>query len=576
MTPNEPENFISRPELSPAEEKAVYVYIRGLCTGQQGTRPRVGVMEPFIKRLERASRVSPEAAKKLYKEFKKNQSSFRTFLERHVHMQQSEIEAELAIQNYIHNGVPLPDQEPAAPESPGAEDTSSAEELDGKPGPLYPTILAPQDGATPTDITPRLPSSLSFPAYLANEGCSWLDKDYIPFSQLWSPRGHYIYHEAVGVWLLSTLAARRVAFNFGALQYTPLYITLVGVTTLHSKSTTAGIAQSVLKALHLDWLLSASMITPQKLLSNMSGNYVPPAYHSLSQEQRWLVEARLAFAAQMGWYYEEFGMHLDAMVQKSGAMAEFKGILRVLEDCPATYTYDTVARGTESIQQPYLALLASMTPADLRPYADVNSRFWRDGLFARFAFVTPSPHERSCARFPTGAMRIPEPVLQPLRDWHKYLGSPKVTVSQPNETLTVNRSELPTRIYELTSEVIDAFYSYETWLVNTAIELNSDWFFGNYGRLAIKTLRLATLFASLAGKRHVELTHWARAQMVTEHWRYGLHEMLQQVSAPPVSAAKQLEDRIIAFVAERHNPTAREVAQYMHESTQVIRAILES
>ncbi len=514
--------------------REVYHYVQALREGRRLPRPDVGQYEPFVVPLERALNTGiPTAVGSVYQSLEAGNKSFGRFLA------------------------------------------------------LYAPKLAEQASTPALDreemVYPPLPNKAQWPAGAGRDACPWLDLGYIPFSRKWAPRGYELFHEAAGLWLLSTIAARRVAFHFGGPQYTPLYIALVGITTIHTKSTTAKIATAVLERAGLRWLLSANVTTPQKLMSNMAGNRVPGNYASLREDQRAGVRNRLALSAQIGWYYEEFGMQLDAMVQKNGPMADFKGLLRILDDCLDTYEYDTVARGSEVIQSPYLALLASMTPSDIRPYAGTGSKFWKDGLFARFAFIVPPKDIRNRDRFPRGEQHIPTALSQPLVDWHESLGMPSVSIDPVCDhggdftgRYELTRGPLPSRFYTVPAEVEDAFYTYEECLLDIAQEHQDELLYGNYGRLAIKALRIAALFASLADSPRVELRHWVRAQETAENWRASFHELLFQIAEPEPSAEKQLEDRVIEVVRKLGSPTPREVAQRVHQSSQVVREVLES
>lgn len=513
----------------------VYLYIQSLCEGRRPPRPdAMGPYEPFVIPLEKALNTGvPTAVDHMYASLKASNTSFQRFLARY---------------------------ESAVPPAP--------------------TVLPSLESE---GYVPPLPKRARYPEHLSQGACPWLDQGYIPFSKKWSPRGYELFHEATGLWLLSTVAARRVGFHFGGPQYTPLYIALVGITTIHTKSTTTRIANNVLEKAGLRWLLSANVTTPQKLMSSMAGTRIPADYRALSPDQQEQVRYRLAFSAQIGWYYEEFGMQLDAMVQKNGPMSDFKGLLRILDDCLDAYKYDTVARGAELINKPYLALLACMTPSDIRPYAGSTSKFWKDGLFARFAFIAPPEHSRKRDRFPRGEQYIPPEILQPLMDWHQRLGVPEVSIEpiydkrgDPTDQYQMTKEELNEQFYEISPEIEDAFYTYEECLLDIAQEHGTEMLYGNYGRLPMKTLRIATLFASISNSPRIELQHWARAQEVTEHWRGSFHELLAQVSEQEPTVAKQLEDRILDVVKGLGTPTAREVAQRVHESTDQVKTILDS
>ncbi|HEX4206420.1 MAG TPA: hypothetical protein VHZ51_19925 [Ktedonobacteraceae bacterium] len=84
---------------------------------------------------------------------------------------------------------------------------------DNRPSPSTSSLYA--------DLVPPLPSHLTFPDWQAYEGCLWLN-DFEEFSRHWSPRGFDRAHTAVGIWLLSTIAARRVWLPLGSTgEYTP-------------------------------------------------------------------------------------------------------------------------------------------------------------------------------------------------------------------------------------------------------------------------------------------------------------------------------------------------------------------
>jgi hypothetical protein len=177
------------------------------------------------------------------------------------------------------------------------------------------------------------------------------------------------YYEAVAMAILSTVAARRVVIDFGGPEYTNMFIALVGPTSWFKKSTTGKHFSGIIEAAGLDWLLGADITTPQKLLSNMAGKKLPENYEELTEDEQEREKKRLAMAGQVGWYYDEFGNHLDAMVKENGVMADFCGLLRLLDDGKKKHRYDTHRRGKEVIRNPALSLLAALTDDDIKPHA---------------------------------------------------------------------------------------------------------------------------------------------------------------------------------------------------------------
>lgn len=423
----------------------------------------------------------------------------------------------------------------------------------------------PQQEALP--VCPPLPDHLQYPPELAGSACKWLD-DYIAFSKKWSPRAHESYHECIAMALLATIAGRRVSLSYGDMEYTPLFIALVGPTTLFSKSTTLKLYNGLLHAAGLDWMLGANIITPQKLLSNMSGHTLPANWDELDQEQQTRVKKRLAMAAQVGWCYDEFGMQLDAMVKENGTMAEFKGLLRLLHDCKPVFEYDTHRRGLERIEKPYLSLVASLTISDIKPYAEKGNKFYRDGLFARFLFSCPAKGTKSKRdQFPNEKLIYPPELTMPLVRWHQWLGEPEIEIDEQlgkdNQTV-IKRiirvvRELPEQECVLPNDVREHIIAYENALKDMMeaepLPLVPDDLFGSYGRFHMQALHICMLLASIDNQGYIELRHWARARQFIEDRRKELHEMYLQTNVQTDEASYEdkegkLEDEILQKMTE--------------------------
>jgi len=420
-------------------------------------------------------------------------------------------------------------------------------------------------------LCPPLPEAARLEPRAGAGACQWLD-DYVAYSRLWSPLAYEDFHEAVALWLLSTVAAHRVLIPFGGRQYTPLYIALVARTSLYAKSTTARIARRTLRAAGLDWLLLPDESTPQKMIQEMAGQRVPEDYEQLPEELRSRLRRGLAMAGQRGWFYDEFGQKLAVMQREDGPMAEFRGILRRMNDCDVSYEYGTIGRGTERVDQPYLALLANMTPADMRALAKRGSALWGDGTWARFAFVTPpAGWERSRERFPNTDDTIPAALVQPLRQWHERLGTPTLSLTalkdqkgDPIGRYRIERGPLPETRCSLERAATDAYYNYFFALQDiTQAHPHLHDLDGNYSRFPEKALRMAALFASLENDGRVELRHWARAQAITERWRAALHALVEQLSEAQPSQTVQNEEKILQLVERRGPITARDVRHFI-------------
>jgi hypothetical protein len=426
----------------------------------------------------------------------------------------------------------------------------------------------PEPGTPPTLEVPELPEAARLPEGLGAQVCPWLD-EYVQFSRTWSPRSFDGYHEACALWLLSTVAARRLKTDFGGSKYTPLYILLAGRSSLYAKTTAASIAIATLRAAGLYHHLAPDQSTPQKFLSLLA-NHLPEDYDSLCVERKDLIRQRLGLCGARGWFQEEFGSQISAMMQTSGFMSDFRGLLRKFDDCPETFENATISRDVDFIERPYLALLGNLTPADLKKFAQKGSELWGDGFLARFAIVCPAQEdERKMGKFPQGERQIPEALLAPLRAWDRRLKYANVQISPPpNKTDTIVASQRvqvtppAPAVIPLSDTVIECFYRYLDGLSELSQRTHHTDLDGNYIRFAEKTLRIALLLASFSQSPQVELAHWARAQQITEHWRRGLHAIYESVNSNP-SAAEEKEEKVLKVI-ERHGPLSpADVSRYI-------------
>ncbi len=438
---------------------------------------------------------------------------------------------------------------------------------------------------TPMSSCPALPAFAHLPDELGRDACPLLD-EYIAFSRQWSPRSYDDFHEACILWILSTIAARRIVTHLGGLRYSNLYIALCARTSLWAKSTVAKIAMETIRAAGLTPLLAPDDSTPQAFVANLSTR-VPADYDSLTPDRQTALEQRLAFAAQRGWYYEEFGQKISAMMRENGTMADYRSLLRRLDDCPERYESATIGRGIEEMNRPYLALLASLTPADMAPFAKRNGALWADGFFARFGFVTPPVEaDLPMGKFPQGERVIPATIVTALHQWHERLGVPLADIVEVRDEKGEDTgayqvhitSHDPQRI-ELGTGVFEAFYRYDDALrlltqQNTSTDLD-----GNYARFSEKALRIAMLLASVDNNNVIEMRHWARAQQIAERWRRNLHALIDQLQGTETQSREaELEDKVMQVLQQMGQATIRDLrsSHLRSYSTDELERVLDS
>ena len=400
-------------------------------------------------------------------------------------------------------------------------------------------------------VAPPLPEDVCAVEEESEAACPWLT-EYVAFAASESPRSHGAFHTAVAVWLLATVAARRVCVDFGGERATPFHVLLVAPSTGFAKTTAVKIGLGLLRAARLDFLLAPDDSTPQALIKGMTlGDTYDLA--GLDQDGRAKLEQRVAFAAQKGWFYEEFGGHLRRMTRADSAYADFHGMLRKLYDCPANYRYATVSRGEDHVDRPYLALLGNLTPTDLAPFSGRHDAMWSDGFWARFGFVAVPPGlATSRARFPITPRVWPPSLVESLQEWHVRLGVPSVIfdVADGDEDVTGARAvvDAPSlQVVALPPRVVDCFYAYEGALAD--IREADGWdaaLDANYGRLPHKALSMSMLFASLGGRDAVTHADWGLAQHVVEGRRRGLRVVYADGQLSRASRTKPRADGRLA------------------------------
>lgn len=412
------------------------------------------------------------------------------------------------------------------------------------------------------------------PKYLPTPGIGkhafpWLDQ-YVDFSRRWSPEGYSLYHIACGLWVLSTIAARRPCASFSKDHFTNLTLLLVGRSSVWAKSTTAQIAKDLIHAdpAFIPFLLP-DFCTPEKMISMMSAR-LPADWEDLSAAEKDKIRQQLVFIGQRGWYFDEFGMLFSAMTRRESTMNSFHSILRKLDDTEPTYKNATIGRGEDVVEGPYLSLLGITTPADMIKIASAGAPFWSDGFFARYLFAVPPDEVPSAARFPKGKRAIPGSLVKPLHDWNKRLGLPKLQINEGDPSITRTQTYL-----EIPDDVQDAIYAYREGLRDLVVNSELVDLDSNYARFHIFALRISILIASFNDYDKIKLEHFASAVEITEEFRQSLHFLYAQVSNLSTQReTKTNEDKVMNVLLKHGLQTKREIEQRTKLKTHEVEFVL--
>ncbi len=435
--------------------------------------------------------------------------------------------------------------------------------------------------STPPSLAPVQRSILAakphIPPLSASLACqrpsweTWLD-DYAAHSATWAPRAAPAYHKTVGLWVLSTVAARRIVCPMGSREvYPTLFLALISASGIWTKTEAASIGVKMLRRAGCGHLLSPDRTSPQFLLKFMSG-IVPDNYGRKAEEEQEHLRASLAFAAQRGWFYEEWGNMLKQMRRADSPQAELNKLLIVLEGGAETFETGTIQRGLERVVKPYLALLGCATPHDLAPFMGEGDAWWHDGFWPRFAFAVPETGATPLRTpRPRAAHSIPGSLIVPLNNWHQRLGIPHVSIEEEREMngkatghWQSSAGALPCQALGIVPEVYDAYEAYNDALLlmiesgDIPPDLNA-W----YVRAHEKALRVAMLLASIHEQDTITMPYWQEGQVMAESWRANMHQLCTTVNEQaPLSQEARLEQRIIRTLADHGPLTRRQIQQY--------------
>jgi len=399
----------------------------------------------------------------------------------------------------------------------------------------------------------------------------------IDFFRYWCTRSYEGYHEAAAVWILSAIAARRVFLNWRTGVWTPLYVMIVSESTSHAKTEVPKYVWEILNACGLTYLLTSDEISPQKMLSNMAGQYVPRNYSTKDRDGKEYIRLSKAFSGQHSWIYDEFGNKLQETVNARGSYVSLLySLLKQLYDCKKTYKYDTRGYGEEIIDMPYLSLIGTASPACLKPVMSAKSATWTDGTAARFAWVVPPKDELKLQSAPNEPLVIPQAIIDALQKWHFRLGFPACQIIDTAEQeslleqargeekgkkkrdmsnrppFEVEKGDLPQSVIYMSNEVYQAQDEYYKALATLGFNHGLDERFkSTYGRLPEKALRIAMLLASLENSSHVNMRHFARGMQITEHWRRDFHELIAQLSNDTPTGHGAIEDKVLEVITTK-------------------------
>jgi len=249
-----------------------------------------------------------------------------------------------------------------------------------------------------------------------------------------------------------------------------------------------------------------------------------------------------------------------------------------LFDCPDREVSQTVGRGRQTVKDAYLSYLGATTPSAVSSHIE-RSAHWSNGLWARFAMITPQKQIPDWRFFPND-IQIPQDLITRL----VYLAKRALPVPKVKETAGDVQVETPQAVpVTLQPEVYAAWETYAKALgYDMLLQGDIDRrLYPSYGRLYVSAMKVAILlavsdWASCPDREAapcVSLDHWYQGQSIAETWRESVHRLLNEFSA---GDERGQEDSLMR-VLKRAGPngmTAREIGLMIHQKREGVETLL--
>lgn len=441
---------------------------------------------------------------------------------------------------------------PAKPAT-DSTDQQSGEEEEDQPFPIYSAMPDLPKVARLTDAEESQ----------AKQAGRFID-EYVNFGMKDAPMSPRLFHQSYALAILSTAIARRVYVNVGTAQIFPnLYMLLSAPSTLYTKTTGYKSAMKLLETAGLSHLLLPDGVTPQSLITELS-NRPQENFKDWNQDDKEEWQKERLFAGQRAWWIDELARLLSQFQQKH--LADLLPIILRLYDCEPKIKVSTQVRGRETVRNAYLTICGPTTPAALREHLK-NHDYWTNGLFARFLLVTPDTPPIRCFYPP------PFPVPASLAEHLNKLSFQ--CLESPKENLLGPVLPPPAKEAQITPEVWKHWDNYQAAMFElVSKKAVPEKLSSYYGRLHEKAIKIAMLLAAsdwvkmaTGNPLVIQMSHWARAQQITEGYRNSLHRIVEDASQPIENDDDELAQKIINKLTIQPLKSIPELARAFHMST---------
>lgn len=397
----------------------------------------------------------------------------------------------------------------------------------------------------------------------ARKGRKWLDM-YVEYAAKAGPLSPDIFYEAMALWTLATVAARRMKVTIGGLSIYPnLYVFIVAPTTVYRKTTALNIARTVLDKAGLKFFLMPERATPEALFDYLAGKLPNNLGEQTEQEQRYWRAGR-AFAAQRALLIDEASGLLSDM--KKDYNAGLTEIILQGYDGEGDFRKLLKGAGVIAVRDMCFSVLCATTPIEWSRRMGIEER--QNGFTARFAIITPetAPVYRDTLE----EIGIPQELIQKLWRFFRHTLPWDVRVIDTDGKLrglsTDEAVETPPHLQcTVAPEAMRQIAAYRKAMGFDMLEAAGgavdDDKAGPYSRLATMLIKVAMLLAGIESETaqvRIEARHVYAAQEICERWRESLHRLDKHIAE---SRVERTNDKVLAFIRQsgQLGVTARDI-----------------
>jgi hypothetical protein len=345
---------------------------------------------------------------------------------------------------------------------------------------------------------------------------NWIDS-YAAFAKQALPMTPPEHNRFLAYEVASTAIARRVVWRISTEEiYTNLYGLLMAASG-DSKSGGPRLAHKVLRSAKLDPLTLPGYMSPQGFLQELIGKPgdLQDEYNDQLREAQRL---RKVYSAQRLLLLDEVSILFEWFGQSS--MAGMKQMILRLFDCPPVEGETTVGRGNGIARNIYLNICGISTQTDMAPFFK-QAEHWGNGVWSRFAFVTPTWEKPPYICFPP-ELALPAAITEPLEKLFNKLPKPQ-------------EGELPALSISIPQNVFDRWRAYDKAVRYDLVYSGtlSNRYKSNYKRfpmLAMKHAMIAAILEwidSAAATPVMELKHLYLGMIEAESYRASIHRLLE-------------------------------------------------